>query len=233
MVLFWSSPRMVPRLLLMGLFLGLASLTVSARVFTFEALDCRCEIPDSWIERDVAADLVNASDSTHHEGFALRVIKSDAEISLAPSTFTKRLVSDLALHGFNLTAKSRVELAGLNFLKVTAEKDLGNRTLRNSIYFANANGFTYRLEASEYNDSPDDDTQMQGIVNSFAFLRPPQPDATTPFAQLLNPPGTHPPGFFVTYYMILGLVATAVLLVLATVVGGIGFGIYLLVKRRS
>ena len=47
----------------------LATASVNAKVFTFDELNCRCEVPDTWVFQDVMGDLVQVVDIPHKRSF--------------------------------------------------------------------------------------------------------------------------------------------------------------------
>jgi hypothetical protein len=142
-----------------------------AKEFTFSALNCACTAPDTWVFVPTPGPLIDIVDSDRRRSFVFSIFPvSMHTVEMSQSPNVER---SLAQEGFNSITSQPVIIQKVKFLKVSGIRDLGNKSLYTTEYAGAADGYIYLLSLSKMNDSPDQDAEMQSIISSFHFLKPP------------------------------------------------------------
>ncbi len=169
-----------------------ATLPLEAKIFTFNELNCRCEVPDTWVFLDSSGELVHVVDIPRTKSFDLRVLPVNRTISLDNHEFLSGFDHASLSQGFTIKDRHEVLLSGVEFHEVVMTKDLGNKTLNVCNYVTLADGYGYNLRFEAYTIDPDQDDEIKGIIHSFAFLKPPQINRASTLGNLFTPPDTAP-----------------------------------------
>jgi len=53
-----------------------AASSLQAKILTFDDLNCRCEVPDTWIQKETKGDQVHVVDIPQSRSFELRPLRS-------------------------------------------------------------------------------------------------------------------------------------------------------------
>jgi hypothetical protein len=215
-------------------FLGclFAAPVVHGKVFTFDQLDIRCEVPDSWTFNSRTNFLVDVTDFTGQKHFILWAARTGPSDDLDNPRYRVRFEQTFIAKGFNIVGRQMLLIHQVPFYKLSMTKDLGNRTLEASAYLGITGTYAYGANIGEYNSDPDSDKDLSGIVDSIAFPRPPPLPIHNPLARLFTPNDglPHDAAYLFGYRLAIVLIFAAILLVPILVLVGIGVGIYFLAR---
>jgi len=164
-----------------------AASSLQAKILTFDDLNCRCEVPDTWIQKETKGDQVHVVDIPQSRSFELRVVPVPRQITLESKEFVTSFDQAMVGQGFTIQEKREVALDGVKFHEVRLTKTLGNKTLNICGYIALAGGYCYSLRLEALNLDPDQDAELQAMTRSFAFLKPPEIHGAFSYRDLLNP----------------------------------------------
>jgi hypothetical protein len=206
----------------------------SAKVFTYSELDCRCEVPDTWIFQDKPGDLIDVVDSAHQKSFLLRAVRVNRSVTLANKGFITSLEQGFITRGFTITDRKMTPLHGVTFYQIDLTKDMGNKSIYDCAYVALANGYGYLMECSSYQAAPEDDDELKSIIASFEFIDPPQIH-TSSWTNIFTPrDGLEHDATYLAGYrlgvilMLLAMLSCPILMLVA-----IGVGIYFIVRKNA
>jgi hypothetical protein len=221
-----------------GLFLLaclVAAPIVHAKVFTFDQLNIRCEVPDSWTFNTRTNFLVDVADFTGQKHFILWAARTGPSDDLDSARYRTRFEQTFIAKGFNIVGRRMILIHQVPFYKLSMTKDLGNKTLDASAYLGITATYAYGANIGEYNSDPDNDKDLSGIIDSIAFPRPPPLPTHDPLARLFTPNDglQHDAAYLLGYRLALVLIFAAILLVPILVIVAIGVGIYFLARSSA
>jgi hypothetical protein len=219
-------------LFLLGLLLVAPAL--QAKTFTFDQLDIRCEVPDTWTFNGHTNFLVDVTDFTGQKHFILWAARSAPTDDLNSARYRLHFEQTFIAKGFNVVGRQMVLLHQVPFYKLSMTKDLGNKTLDATAYLGITSPYAYGINVGEYNSDPDSDKDLGDIVASIAFLRPPLLPSHNPFVRLFTPTDglPHDAAYLFGYRLAILLIFLIMLLVPVLVLGAIGVGIYFLARSK-
>jgi hypothetical protein len=149
----------------------LSASAAGAKVFSYPALNCRCEIPNSWFFQSKLGYLLYVVDSDHKRGFWLRACPFGSDAN-QKSILLKRLDILQETNGFVIISKDEITLHGTLFYEESWVKDMGNRSLYSTVYFAVARNVGYLMGISKFEGNPADDEELKAIIASFDLIDP-------------------------------------------------------------
>jgi hypothetical protein len=216
------------------LFLGclLTAPVVHGKVFTFDQLDIQCEVPDTWTFNTRTNFLVDVIDFTGQKNFILWSARSAPSDDLGNSRYRLRFEQTFVAKGFNVEKRDMILVHQVPFYRLTMTKDLGNKTLHATAYLGITDPYAYGMNLNEYNADPNSDADLQKIIDSIAFPRPPLLPSRNPFVRLFTPTDglPHDAAYLFGYRLTIVIILLLFVSIPIIVLGAIGVGIYFLVR---
>ena len=212
----------------------LAAPALHAKVFLFDQLDIQCEVPDTWTFSNRTNFLVNVTDFTGQKNFILWSARSAPSDDLTSSRYRLHFEQTFIAKGFNVEQRDMILLHQVPFYRLTMTKDLGNKTLHTTAYLGITNPYAYGINLGEYNADPNTDQDLQKIVNSIAFPRPPLLPSNNPFVRLFTPADgiQHDAAYLFGYRAAIAIILLFFVSIPFIVLAAIGVGIYFLVRSQ-
>jgi hypothetical protein len=207
---------------------------IHAKVFTFDQLDIQCEVPDTWTFGHRTNVLVDVTDFTGQKNFILWSARSGPSDDLNSSRYRLRFEQTFIARGFNVEKREMILLHQVPFYRLTMTKDLGNKMLHTTAYLGITNPYAYGINLGEYNTDPNGDPDLQKIVDSITFPRPPILPSHNPFVRLFTPADglPHDAAYLFGYRLAIILILLFFLSIPIIVLAGIGVGIYFLARPQ-
>jgi hypothetical protein len=162
----------VPRWFVSTLALLVFASPLAAKDFVYPDLNCRCTIPDSWFYHGKRDFLLYVNDLEWKRSFALRVWPGDFT-GHRGERMNKYVENSYLVQGDTILKRGKRTLSGVDFSEVKWVKDAGSTKLYTSTYVVFAGDGWYYMAATKCEADPDDDPQLEGILQSFVFLHAP------------------------------------------------------------
>jgi hypothetical protein len=139
---------------------------------SFADQKCSCVIPDDWTQKGTHGDLVNAVNPETDKSFVLDT-KPGATMAMDDPALPKALEAGITSQDGTILNSQHITMANADFFVIDCQiklKNLSNPIGFSRFYFTMANNSLYSLAITSRLPNPQDDLELTGIVNSFAFI---------------------------------------------------------------
>jgi hypothetical protein len=161
--------------LLLAAFLVLFGLLpLAAKTLTFDQEKCHVDVPDDWTDKGIQGDKASLVNADQTKSFIFRIVATGDDILVDNPSFLDGVEKSMVAEGVTITDRQPGTLAGVAARTIDATQQAPAGTVYNRMTMVMANGNAYALYVSKVGSPPWQDDQLNGIVNSFAFIGAPQ-----------------------------------------------------------
>ncbi len=153
-------------------FTGLISLP--AKTLTFDQEKCHVDVPEPWTEQSVPGNIASWVSADQTKSFVLRIVQTGLDITVDDPAFLGGVEKSMLAQGVTITNRQPATLAGLAGREIDNTQTAPQGAVYNRMTIVMANGNAYALLVSKLGSPPEQDDELNGIVNSFGFIGTPE-----------------------------------------------------------